>query len=81
MILLIIASLLAMKLEKSDDLAKHQAVKKNNGMEHASGEKMLKEEKIDTAVYSEEETSVENTHNEHDDLAIDVSITRNTRYY
>jgi len=60
-------------MQKSDDLAKHQAVNKNNGLYHSSGEKMLHENMIDTEFYSEEEASAQNLHDEHDDLAIDVS--------
>jgi len=61
-------------MQKSDDLAKHQAVQKNDGIYHSSGEKIYKEEEIDAENHSEEETAVEKLHDERNGLEIDVSI-------
>ena len=62
-----------MQMQKSDDLAKHQAVQKNDGIYHSSGEKIYKEEEIDAENHSEEENAVGKLHDERDGLEIDVS--------
>jgi len=63
----------ALQLQKSDDLAKHQAVKSNNGVEHSSGERVMKEEVLDKEDYSQEEVEAEDIFQKQDNLGVDVS--------
>jgi len=60
-------------VEKNDDLAKHQAVKKSDGLYHSDGERIMKEEVLDAEDFSEEAVEAENIHDQHDNFGIDVS--------
>jgi len=63
----------ALQLQKNDDLAKHQAVNKNDGVYHSSGEQVKKEEFLDTEDYSQEEVEAEDIFQKQDNLGVDVS--------